>query len=103
MRHRLRVLGPLALAATLTVLAPHDARAATGTFVYHAQHGGAPHDLTDPVDGRCYAVGDAQGVTGNETDRPACLYDTPDCRGAASYFPAGFYGHQTFHSVAFIR
>ncbi|MFI9201270.1 hypothetical protein [Streptomyces sp. NPDC053048] len=105
MRHPMHVLGSLALAgAALTVLlAPQGAQAATGTFVYHAQRDKARHDLTNPVDGRCYPVGDAHGVTGNETDRAAYLYDTPDCRGAASYFPSGFYGQQTFHSVAFIR
>ncbi|MEU1312777.1 hypothetical protein ABZ419_28335 [Streptomyces cinnamoneus] len=104
MRHPIRVPGSLALAVLLTLTAPPPAsRAATGAFVYHSAPGTVRHGLPDPVEGQCYAVGYAQGVTGNETDLNAYLYDTSDCRGAAAYFPAGFYGVQSFQSVVFMR
>ncbi len=103
MRHPIRTLGAMALTGLLTLTAPPSAQAATGTFVYSTPQGAERHGLTNPVDGHCYPVGHAQGVTGNETDRNAYLYDTPDCRGAAAYFPAGFYGQQSFHSVVFTR
>ncbi len=103
MRHTILALGAAALAAALALTAPSGARAATGTFSYFTRQGAVTHGITDPVDGRCYAVGHAQGVTGNETDRNAYLFDTPDCQGAAAYFPSGFYRVETFQSVLFLR
>ncbi|MEV5242489.1 hypothetical protein AB0K89_25805 [Streptomyces cinnamoneus] len=104
MRHPLHVLGSPVLAALLALAAPPPAaRASTGTFVYHVRPGTERHALAEPIEGQCYAVGYAQGVTGNETDLNAYLYDTPDCHGAAAYFPAGFYGVQSFQSVAFLH
>ncbi|MEV4434932.1 hypothetical protein [Streptomyces sp. NPDC049555] len=103
MRHP--IPGPLvcALAAALVLSTPCDARAATGTFTYFTRQGAEAHDITDPVDGRCYAVGEARGIVGNETDRNAYLFDTPDCQGAAAYFPVGFYRLESFHSVLFLH
>ncbi|GHF30695.1 hypothetical protein GCM10010218_09990 [Streptomyces mashuensis] len=86
----------------MALASPGGAHAAAGTFVYHTQAGAVPHELADPVDGRCYPVGDAHGVVGNETDRGAYLYDTPDCRGPAAYVPTGFYAVGRFHSVNFV-
>ncbi|MFI1970774.1 hypothetical protein BLA24_09325 [Streptomyces cinnamoneus] len=103
MRHPLAALGAVLLAGVLTLFAPLGARAATGTFSYFTDRGVTAHELANPVDGRCYPVGYAHGVTGNETDRDAYLYDTPDCRGAAAYFPKGFYRLETFQSVVFMR
>ncbi|WP_414167003.1 hypothetical protein ACMATS_04860 [Streptoverticillium reticulum] len=102
MRRPIRALEALALAGLLTAVTPADARAAGGTFVYSTKQGTERHSLTDPVDGRCYPVGEAAGVTGNETDHDAYLYDTEGCRGAAVYFPSRWYGYETFHSVMFV-
>lgn len=102
MRRPVRALEALALAGLLTAVGPAGARAADGTFVYYTGQGAERHALTDPVDGRCYPVGEATGVTGNETDHDAYLYDTAGCRGAAAYFPSRWYGYETFRSVMFV-
>ncbi|WP_405648078.1 hypothetical protein [Streptomyces uncialis] len=75
------ILGSFVTSAALVLTLPGAAHAAQGTFEYHKQPGSILEILNNPVDNRCYNIGDARGAADNGTNRYAELYSAPGCRG----------------------
>ncbi|MFF4415760.1 hypothetical protein ACFYY8_24800 [Streptosporangium sp. NPDC001559] len=92
-----------ALAVTLQGLPAH---AATGPFIYHVQPDEHEVTLNSPVDEQCYDLGQARGLTQNDTNRDALIYTEPHCEGPVySTLHSGSrhaYSH-IIESVRFVR
>ncbi|RJQ80416.1 hypothetical protein D5S17_08100 [Pseudonocardiaceae bacterium YIM PH 21723] len=99
MRRPFRVFATVFASASLALLAPLSAHAASGEFLYQVNY--QQQTLEDPAGGRCYNVGQANGFLQNRTDSDVRIYKEARCRGTYTIVPRGGTHILQFQSVRF--